>query len=399
VTRRSVREYLARQRGRYVATPRAERGRLLDEIAAVTGYHRKAIIRALGPGRPPARGGRAVGRPRRYGPGVAAAAEVLWEAAGQIGAKRLQPFVGELLERLTSCGELAVTAATTGLLRQISAATLERVLAPARRTVARRGRTTTQPGSWLKQQIPIRTFAEWTDAQPGFLEVDLVAHCGHRGEGFFLHTLCAVDVATGWVECEPIWGKGHVRVNAGLHEIRGRLPVPLRGLDSDNGSEFINRPLYYYCHREGIVFTRARAYRKNDSAHVEQKNGAIVRHLVGYDRYTSKAAHAQLARVYRLVRLHTNFFQPVQRLVAKSRHGARVRRWHDRAQTPYQRVCAAGVLAPARWAELDALYHRLNPLQLRRDIDTALTALWRLATHDPAPPLPVPVSSPHTAVR
>jgi hypothetical protein len=165
------------------------------------------------------------------------------------------------------------------------------------------------------------------------------------------------------------------------------------------GSEFINRPLYYYCHREGIVFTRARAYRKNDSAHVEQKNGAIVRHLVGYDRYTSKAAHAQLARVYRLVRLHTNFFQPVQRLVAKSRHGARVRRWHDRAQTPYQRVCAAGVLAPARWAELDALYHRLNPLQLRRDIDTALTALWRLATHDPAPPLPVPVSSPHTAVR
>jgi hypothetical protein len=229
-----VREYLARQRGRYVAAPRAERGRLLDEIAAVTGYHRKAIIRVLGPGRPPVRGGRAVGRPRRYGPGVAAAAEVLWEAAGQIGAKRLQPFVSELLERLTSCGELAVAASTAGLLRQISTATLERLLAPARHTVARRGRATTQPGSWLKQQIPIRTFAEWNDAQPGFLEVDLVAHCGHRGEGFFLHTLCAVDIATGWVECAPIWGKGHVRVNAGLHEIRGRLPVPLRGLDSDN---------------------------------------------------------------------------------------------------------------------------------------------------------------------
>jgi hypothetical protein len=171
-----------------------------------------------------------VGRPRRYGPAVAAAAEVLWEAAGQIGAKRLQPFVGELLARLTSCGELVVAAPTAGLLRQISIATLERLLTPARRTVARRGRGTTQPGSWLKQQIPIRTFAEWDDAQPGFLEVDLVAHCGHRGEGFFLHTLCAVDIATGWVECEPIWGKGHVRVNAGLHEIRGRLPVPLPAL-------------------------------------------------------------------------------------------------------------------------------------------------------------------------
>ena len=191
------------------------------------------------------------------------------------------------------------------------------------------------------------------------------AHCGHRGEGFFLHTLCAVDIATGWVECEPIWGKGHVRVNAGLHEIRGRLPVPLRGLDSDNGSEFINRPLYYYCHREGIVFTRSRAYRKNDSAHVEQKNGAIVRHLIGYDRYTSKAAHAQLARVYRLVRLHTNFFQPVQRLVAKSRHGARVRRRHDRAQTPYQRVCAAGVLASARQAELEAARRARAPHEHR----------------------------------
>ena len=201
-----------------------------------------------------------------------------------------------------------------------------------------------------------------------------------------MHTLCAVDVATGWVELQPVWGKGHTRVKAALHEIRGRLPVPLRGLDSDNGSEFINRPLYYYCWREGIVFTRSRPYRKNDSAHVEQKNGAIVRALVGYDRYASRAAYAQLARVYRLLRLHTNFFQPVQRLVAKSRHGARVRRWHDRAQTPYQRLAAAGVLSPERARELRALYETLNPLGLRRDIDAALAVLWRLSSREPAPP-------------
>lgn len=188
-----------------------------------------------------------------------------------------------------------------------------------------------------------------------------MAHCGDHADGFFLHTRCAVDVVTGWVELQPVWGKGHKRVKAALHEIRGRLPVPLRGLDSDNGSEFIDRPLYYYCFREGITFTRSRAYRKNDGAHVEQKNGAIVRALIGYDRYASRAAYVQLARVYRLLRLHTNFFQPVQRLVAKTRQGARVRRVHDRAQTPFQRLCTSGALTPARQRALQALYETLNP--------------------------------------
>jgi hypothetical protein len=311
---------------------------------------------------------------------------VLWEAAGQIGAKRLQPFVPELLDRLVACRELALAPATAALLCQVSIATLERLLAPARRAQPRRGLSTTQPGAWLKQQIPIRTFADWDEATPGFLEVDLVAHCGPDGGGFFLHTLCAVDIATGWVELQPVWGKGHKRVKAALHEIRSRLPVPLRGLDSDNGSEFINRPLYYYCFREGITFTRSRAYRKNDSAHVEQKNGAIVRALIGYDRYASRAAYAQLMRVYRLLRLHTNFFQPVQRLIAKTRHGARVHRVHDRAQTPFQRLGTSGALGLEGQRELQALYETLNPLRLRRDIDAALAALWRLATRAPAPP-------------
>ena len=154
-----------------------------------------------------------------------------------------------------------------------------------------------------------------------------------------------------------------------------------------NGSEFINRPLYYYCVREGITFTRSRAWKKNDSAHAEQKNGAIIRHLIGYDRYASKAAYGQLKRLYRLVRLHTNFFQPVQRLVRKQREGARLRRWHDRAQTPYQRLCAAQAVSEDGRRELDALYRSLNPLQLRRDIDMALAALWRLAARETAPGL------------
>lgn len=178
-------------------------------------------------------------------------------------------------------------------------------------------------------------------------------------------------------------GKGQARVRGGIHEIRKRLPVCLARLDSDNGSEFINRPLFYYCRREGITFTRSRAWKKNDRVHVEQKNGAIVRQLIGYDRFASKAAYAQLTRVYQLARLHVNFFQPVQKLVSKIRHGARVHRRFDQAQTRYQRLAAAGVLSSTTRGDLEALYQRLNPLQLRRDLETALDRLWTLTAHDP----------------
>jgi hypothetical protein len=208
-------------------------------------------------------------------------------------------------------------------------------------------------------------------ARTGFCEIDLVAHCGSSTKGFYLFTLCAVDIATSWVELQPL------------------LPVALRGIDSDNGSEFINRPLYYYCGREGITFTRSRAWKKNDCAHVEQKNGAVIRHLVGYDRFATRTAYRQLARVYELARAHVNFFQPVEKLVTKHRTGALVHRRFDRAQTPYQRLCASGVLSPAKRAELEARYQRLNPLQLRRDLEAALDRLWALAAPDPHRPLRV----------
>jgi hypothetical protein len=259
-------------------------------------------------------------------------------------------------------------------------------LASARARFPPRGFTTTQPGTWLKHAIPIRTFTEWDDARPGFCEVDLVAHCGSSTQGFYLCTLCAVDMATTWVELEVVWGKGQTRVGSAVHYVRARLPVPLVGLDSDNGSEFINHRLYTWCQREGITFTRSRAYKKNDGAHVEQKNGAVVRRLVGYDRFASRAAYAQLARVYQLARLHVNFFQPVDKLVTKTRQGAHVERVYDRAQTPYQRLCAAGVLSPEKRHELETLYQRLNPLQLRRDLEAALERLWTLAAPDPHRP-------------
>jgi len=381
VTRASLREYAAVQRARYTQATRAEKRRLLDEVVAVAGIHRKAAIRLLrraprrraspGPG----------GRPRTYGPPVAAAAEVLWQASGRIGAHRLQPFVPELLDRLLRCGELTLAPSVDKLVRQASRPTLARLLGPARAQYPPCRATTTRPGTVLKHEIPIRTFAEWTDAQPGFLEVDLVAHCGSSTEGFYLCTLCAVDIATAWIELEPVWGKGQGRVGGAVDHVRTRLPMPLVGLDSDNGSEFINRSLVDYCRRHGVTFTRSRAWKKNDSAHVEQKNGAVVRQLVGYDRFTSRAAYGQLTRVYRLARLHVNFFQPVDKLLTKTRQGARSRRVYDRAQTPSQRLCAAGVLAPD--VELEALYQSLNPLQLRRTLEHELDRLWALAAPDP----------------
>jgi hypothetical protein len=228
VTRASLWEYAAVQRKWYLGATRAEKRRLLDEVVAVARIHRKAAIRLLGREprgpRPRAR----AGRPRGYGPDVAAAAGVLWQASGRIGAHRLHPFVPELLERLVQCDELQVAPEVEKLLRQASRPTLARLLAPARAQYPWRGATTTRPGTWLKQRIPIRTFSEWKDARPGFCEVDLVAHCGSSTKGFFLYTLCytlcAVDIATAWVELQPLWGKGHYRVKAGLHDLRGRLP-------------------------------------------------------------------------------------------------------------------------------------------------------------------------------
>ena len=263
----------------------------------------------------------------------------------------------------------------------MSPSSIDRLLRPWRRLGGRRPLTTTKPGSWLKNSIPIRTFADWQENRPGFLEVDLVPHCGESAEGFYLTTLSTVDIATGWSECVEVWGKGQERVGAAVHRVRQRLPFPLLGLDSDNGSEFINQHLYTYCHREGITFTRSRSYKKNDSCHVEQKNWSVVRRLVGYDRYNSRAALEVLNRVYNLLRLYINFFQPMMKLVAKTRHGAKVHKAYDTARTPYQRLLEADVLTEAKRQELAAVYHGLNPVLLLKQINENLERLWDLAEH------------------
>ena len=239
--------------------------------------------------------------------------------------------------------------------------------------------STTRPGSLLKSSIPIRTFADWEDDRPGFLEADLVAHCGESVEGFYLTTLSAVDVASGWSECIGVWGKGQDRVKAAVHRIRQRLPFPLLGLDSDNGSEFINQYLYNYCRDKRITFTRSRSYKKNDSCYVEQKNWSVVRRLIGYDRYNSRVSLEALNRVYNIIRLYVNFFQPVMKLTSKTRNGARVHKVYDMARTPYRRLLESSVLTEAKKHELAATYRDLNPNLLLKQINKSLEDLWNLA--------------------
>jgi hypothetical protein len=312
-----------------------------------------------------------------------AALKVAWEASDRLCSKRFHPFLPELVGILKRKGELSLSEETEAQLCRMSPSTIDRILRRWRGNRLRRSKSTTKPGTLLKHAIPVRTFSEWNENKPGFIEADLVAHCGDSVEGFYLTTLSTVDVATGWCEPVAVWGKGQDRVKGAVYDVRKRLPMPMLGLDSDNGSEFINQSLYDYCQRNGITFTRSRSYKKNDSCHVEQKNWSIVRRVIGYDRFSSKAAFKALDDVYTLLRLYVNFFQPVLKLVSKSRHGAKVYKVYDTAQTPYQRLLRSGVLTEEKRKELEAIYAALNPMTLLRQIRETVEHLWTLAERLP----------------
>jgi hypothetical protein len=375
VTQGAQREYVAELRQRYRAASRREKGHILDEYCRVTKSHRKSAIRALRAR--PAGGAARPGRPRRYGPELGAVLERLWEVSGRLCGTLLAPLLPTLLPALERHEAWVVPPAQRAQVLQASAATLERFL---RRLRARRGRQPRRgsgPPLGLKAQVPIRTWGEWGAVPPGSLQGDLVLHCGERTGGFFLATLLAIDVATSWTDFEPIWGLGYRRVHSGVHAIRGRLPFALRHWHTDNGGEFINHILIPWCRQEGIGYSRGRAYRKNDQAYAEQRNWLAIRRVVGYDRYSSHAAQAALQRLYRPLRLHINFFRPVRKLISKVRHGSKVSKRYDAAQTPYQRVLAAGCLTPAQTVALRQQFESLNPAALTRDIEAALEALWR----------------------
>ncbi len=279
----------------------------------------------------------------------------------------------------------------------MSAATIDRRLAPARARVQLRGRSGTKPGSLLKSQIPVRMWADWDDAVPGFVEVDLVGHEGGNSRGEFCQTLTVTDIATGWTETQAVRNKAARRVRAALDDIAAALPFRLLGVDSDNGQEFINHQLLDYCAANKITFTRSRPGRKNDNAHVEQKNWSIVRQTVGYARYDTDAEVELLNRLYQPLRLMTNFFTPQQKLVSKTRVGAKVHKRHDTAKTPFQRLCARDDVDQTIKDNLARWYHQLNPAQLRRDIAALQEQLFAYSTTKSHPTPAVSPSRPRSS--
>lgn len=373
----SIREYIASLGPRYRAAPKTAKSRMLDEFCQVTGRHRKSAVRRLR--RPPRARQGAGGRPPRYGPDVTALVIRLWEASDYLCGKRLAPFLEPLLDALERHGEVHVPPPLRPLLLTISPATIDRLLHGQRRSRPR-GLSTTGPSpATFAAQVPVRTFADWAGVMPGALQADLVAHCGDSGAGFFLTSLVAVDVATGWTECRAIWGKLYYRVKEAVRWVEKDLPMPLHSFHTDNGGEFLNHLLLPWCRTTGIAMSRGRPHHKNDQAYAEQKNWAIVRRLVGYDRYSSRPAYDELRACYRVLRLYWNFFQPLRKLVAKVRHGARVTKRYDRAQTPYQRLLASGVLTNAQRHALTTQYEQLNPVALRAELQERLQRLWTLA--------------------
>ena len=374
------RELLARVAPRYREAGREQKSVILDEFIASTGYARKYAIRVLTlpvvPRIAP------ISRPRKpvYGTEAQYALRVAWAASNYIGSKRLAPFLEELVAVLERHGHLRLSERIREQLVGISSATIDRILRPLRERDRPKGISTTRSGTLLKKRVPVRTFADWNETKPGFFEADLVAHCGWSTEGAYLNTLVLTDITTGWIECIALLHRSQHAVIEAIETARQLLPFPILGFDTDNGSEFLNGELLAYCEREGITFTRGRAYKKNDQCFVEQKNGAVVRHLVGYDRFEGQKAWLQLREIYRAIRLYVNFFQPSMKLQIKHRDGAKVQRIYDPARTPFQRVRGAFNASGTGGTEkLDEIYRILDPVRLLEQIGTLQDALWRHA--------------------
>src|SRR5712691_101343 len=367
---------------RYRRASKRAKSQVLNELCALTGWSRDSIQRALrlvAAGEAPARRTRS---PRTPVPGAERRQPMLriWAVLGGTCGKLLAPFMVEGIEVLERCGELALTDRQRDQLCSMSAATIDRRLAPHRRCLQMKGRSGTKPGTLLRSQIPIKTFSDWDDAVPGFCQVDLVGHEGGDPRGDFCQSLNLTDVATGWTEPAGVKNKAQVWVFEALKGIRGRLPFPLLGLDSDNGAEFINDELLRYCSAEHITFTRGRTYRKNDSCYIEQKNWTVVRQAVGYLRYDTPGELEVLNELYGQLRLWVNFFLPQRKLLEKTREGARVRKRYDQARTPYRRVLASPEVAPQAKTALAAQYLTLNPVELKRAIGRCQDELMRLSS-------------------
>jgi hypothetical protein len=385
------RKYLRQMQKRYRGADRPTREQLLDEMEHVTELHRKSLIRLMAGclEREP----RTQQRGRTYGAAVARAVQVIAESLDYPCAERLTPNLVWMAHHLAAQGELQVTPEVLAQLGEISLSTVHRLATDWQRDIPRRlPRGGPERANQVLREVPMKRLA-WDESRPGHFEVDLVHHCGPSATGDYVHTLQMIDVCTGWSERRAILGRSYVVMQDAFRWLSCRVPFPVLEIHPDNGSEFFNHHLlrFWKDRVQGVVLSRSRPYQKNDNRFVEQKNATLVRAYLGYDRLDTVEQTLVLNRLYHRMWIYYNLFQPVMHQVKKTLipledGSTRIQRWHDRARTPFERLCETNAISPQRRAEIEALRDRTNPRQLRQEIYDALPRLFDMPNALPGQP-------------
>jgi hypothetical protein len=366
---------------RYKKSKKKEKKRILDEFTAVSGYHRKHAARLLGSKYQVNLSNKKITSKRIYDDAVKDALIIVWETADRICSKRLKAAIPDLIDAMERHNHLKLDPILHQRLLKISASSIDRLLSEVRKK-ARPYKKKRKSSKKVNKQIPIRTFADWDDPVPGFLEIDFVAHHGGSMHGNFIHTFVGTDVCSGWTECIPLIAREQSIVVEALEVLRNQLPIPLLGIDCDNDSAFINDTLLTYCRTNGIKFTRSRPYRSNDQAWVEQKNSAVVRRFVGYERFAGVVAGQALAHLYQNIRLYVNYFQPSFKLLEKEHQTAKIRRIYDKPTTPYNRLINHPTISGSEKNSLRLKSVQLDPVYLLHQIRDKQSALAALTSPD-----------------
>lgn len=367
---KSRNEYLSLLSERYLSSgDRATKSRIIDELVQNVGYHRKYAIRVLCHPAPRVKPAKRKRR-RRYLEALPVI-QVVWEALGYCCAERLHPSLLPTAKLLAEHGELRLTPEVAAQLASISRATLARRLEEMPPSKARR-RLSNTPSPGLRSEVPLGRYP-WDERRPGAIEIDLVEHNGGSSTGHYAYTLDVVDVVTGWSRRRAVLGRGQAGVFAAIQGLIDEWPYAIWALHSDNGSEFISKNLIRFCKDQGLQFTRSRPYKKNDSAHIEQRNGQFVRGYIGYERHETPEEVAWLNQVFAQLDVYANLFLPTRKLIGKERRGSHIHKTYDTARTPFQRALDLSVLSPEATSALTEQLHRLNPLALSRHIEQLLT--------------------------